>query len=336
MKKVLLTLAVILPMLAGCGKEEVWNNPVESVDNPKEYTISLGFSGEITDITESPLNRADGGANTDLYGIQVYSSSSINSHDYKPYAYGLFDKKESMVIKLVEGRKYKFIATMVVDGKEKVKKTGDGYITPFMGLDVKLYGMPLNNGFTLSTNDDYKYMSLGNTYLQKPSKIFSRPNTERYYGEAEGYIPSSDGQVSINMKRVSFGAKFIAEGLSEGKLTIQMNESPDMEIVYPETEVQDIFTFENSYSNSLAWMANNYSETVPVIITWQKNDGASVPVASRNITFKRNKLTTINVKVTNSSVDNGIDITTDNEEMQAGDTIVIGASGSEDTGVDVN
>lgn len=336
MKKVLLTLAVILPMLAGCGKEEVWNNPVESVDNPKEYTISLGFSGEITDITESPLNRADGGENTDLYGIQVYSTST-DSYDYKPYAYGLFDKKESMVIKLVEGNKYKFVATMVVDGKEKVYFLGDNrYLNPFSGVKTELKEMSLNNVFTLSANNEYDYLKIGSTYLRKPNEIFHRPNAERYYGEAEGYIPSSDGQVSIDMKRVSFGAKFVAQGLSEGKLIIQMNESPDMEIVYPETEVQDIFTLSNLSYDGTTWTDDDYSEEVPVIITWQKNDGASVPVASRNITFKRNKLTTVNVKVTNSSVDNGIDITTDNEEMQAGDTIVIGASGSEDTGVDVN
>lgn len=332
MKKVLLTLAVILPMLAGCGKEEVGNNPAEPVDNPKEYTISLGFSGEITDITESPLNRADGGENTDLYGIQVYSSST-DSYDYKPYAYGLFDKKESMVIKLVEGYKYKFVATMVVDGKEKIESYSSGYSFPFFSES----GMQLNNTFTLSTNNDYGYqLNKGKARLKISKEFFDRPNTERYYGEAEGYIPSSDGQVSIDMKRVSFGAKFIAEGLSEGSLAIQMNKAPDMEIVYPGTEVQDIFTFSNLSYNGTTWTDEDYSEEVPVIITWQKNDGASVPVASRNITFKRNKLTTINVKVTNSSVDNGIDITTDNEEMQAGDTIVIGASGSEDTGVDVN
>lgn len=332
MKKVLLTLAVILPMLAGCGKEEVGNNPVESVDTPKEYTISLGFSGEITDITESPLNRADGSANTDLYGIQVYSTST-DSENYKPYAYGLFDNKESMVIKLVEGNKYKFVVTMVVDGKEKVKTTMSGYLLPFFDLS----SMALKNNFTLSNNSDYGLqLKRGTTSLQMSPDAFGRPNTERYYGETEDYVPSSDGQVSIDMKRVSFGAKFIAEGLSEGKLTIQMNESPGMEIVYPETEVQDIFTFSNPTYEGTAWIEDDYSEDVPVIITWQKNDGASVPVASRNITFKRNKLTTVNVKVTNSSVDNGIDITTDNEEMQAGDTIVIGASGSEDTGVDVN
>lgn len=333
MKKILLTLAIILPTLAGCGKEEVENNPAESVDNPKEYTISLGFSGEITDITESPLNRADGSANTDLYGIQVYSSSSINSHDYKPYAYGLFNKKESMVIKLVEGNKYKFVATMIVDGKEKISGTVDGYLSPFYNGS----SMPLNNTFALSNNTDYGlWLKKGTTHLKISINAFDRPNTERYYGETEDYIPSSDGQVSIDMKRVSFGVKFVAEGLSEGRLTIQMNEAPDMEIVYPKTEVQDIFTFKNPTMEGTAWMADDYSEEVPVIITWQKNDGASVPVASRNITFKRNKLTTVNVKVTNSSVDNGIDITTDNEEMQAGDTIVIGASGSEDTGVDVN
>ena len=147
MKKVLL-MAVILPMLAGCGKEEVENNPAESVDNPKEYTVSLGFSGEITDITESPLNRAEGGNNTDLYGIQVYSTST-DSYDYKPYAYGLFNKKESMVIKLVEGYKYKFVATMVVDGKEKVYFLGDNrYLNPFSG-GAESSEMLLNNVFTL-------------------------------------------------------------------------------------------------------------------------------------------------------------------------------------------
>ena len=46
------------------------NTPV--VDEPetsKEYIVSLGFSGEITQISESPLRATE---KNDLYGIQVY------------------------------------------------------------------------------------------------------------------------------------------------------------------------------------------------------------------------------------------------------------------------
>ena len=53
-----------------------------------------------------------------------------------------------MVIKLVEGNKYKFVATMVVDGKEKISGTVDGYLNPFYNGS----SMPLNNTFALSNN----------------------------------------------------------------------------------------------------------------------------------------------------------------------------------------
>ena len=75
----------LLLMLAAClfaactnNEEPIENNP--SNETPKEYIVSLGFSGEITDITESPLSRA---VTNDLYGIQVYSVPASTNGDTK-------------------------------------------------------------------------------------------------------------------------------------------------------------------------------------------------------------------------------------------------------------
>ena len=332
MKK-LLFLTSILPamMLAGCSEGENTlngNGELPTTDEPKEYIVSLGFSGEITDITESPLSKA---ATNDLYGIQVYSSPST-ADDYKPYAYGLFDNIDNIVIKLLEGYKYKFVSTMIVNGKNRIQIHSGKYDLPFSDGDGY---MPLNNNFVFSIINECSLFDAGVSVASEGA--FHRPAIERFYGEVSGYSPlGEDGMVTINMKKVVFGVKFIAEGLTEGILRIQLEESPDLEIIYPNTEIEEIFTFQNQYPYGLTWTADDYSETIPVNITWQKNDGASIPLISRDITFKRNKLTTITIKVKDNSVNNGVDITTENESIQPGDNIVIDTSGPSEPGVEIN
>ncbi len=103
MKKIFLLMFAAI-CFAACGGDEnsiPGVTPDEPSTTPKEFLVSLGFSGEITSIEESPLSRA---ATNDLYGIQVYSSPA-SADDYRPYAYGLFDSKDGMVIKLLEGYK---------------------------------------------------------------------------------------------------------------------------------------------------------------------------------------------------------------------------------------
>ena len=111
MKKILF-LALALIAFASCSKEDAIEN--ESIEG-KEYVVNLGFSGEI-EISQSPLSKA--GTN-DLYGVQVYSKKSSDSN-YAPYAYGLFDNTADMTVKLIGGYQYKFVASMVEDGKEKI------------------------------------------------------------------------------------------------------------------------------------------------------------------------------------------------------------------------
>lgn len=314
---------------AACGGDEnsiPGVTPDEPNTTPKEFLVSLGFSGEITSIEESPLSRA---AINDLYGIQVYSSPT-SSDNYKPYAYGLFDSKDGMVIKLLEGYKYKFVSSMVVDGKQKILSYdyGDSYRYPFSTSNAT----KLENKFVYDSGKEMDGLDDGYTNLG-PSGYFDHPNTMRYYGEVTDYVPTANGSVSINMKKVVFGAKFITEGFTEGTLYIKLKDAPTLQLVFPQTEVEDIFTFKNEYPSGNRWTADTYTETILVSISWQKNDGAIVPLINQEVTFKRNIKTTITVKVNDSSVNQGLNITEEKNELQPGENIVLESSGAGNTPV---
>lgn len=328
MKKIFLLMFAAI-CFAACGGDEnsiPGVTPDEPNTTPKEFLVSLGFSGEITSIEESPLSRA---ATNDLYGIQVYSSPT-SSDNYKPYAYGLFDSKDGMVIKLLEGYKYKFVSSMVVDGKQKILSYESSYDDPFTrsGFSTKL-----ENKFNYDSGKEMGKLDDGLTYLAEPSGPFYHPNTMRYYGEVSNYIPTENGSVSINMKKVVFGAKFITEGFTEGTLYIKLEKAPTLQIVFPQTEIEDIFTFENGYPSGNRWIDDTYTETIPVSISWQKNDGAIVPLVNQEVTFKRNIKTTITVKVNDSSVNQGLNITEEKKELQPGENIVLESSGAGNTPV---
>lgn len=329
MKKIFLLMFAAI-CFAACGGDEnsiPGVTPDEPNTTPKEFLVSLGFSGEITSIEESPLSRA---ATNDLYGIQVYSSPT-SSDNYKPYAYGLFDSKDGMVIKLLEGYKYKFVSSMVVDGKQKIKSFdyGISYSSPFYNSGTT----KLENKFVYDSGKEMGSLDNGTTYFAELSGSLDHPNIMRYYGEVTDYVPTANGSVSINMKKVVFGAKFITEGFTEGTLYIKLKDAPTLQLVFPQTEVEDIFTFKNEYPSGNRWTADTYTENILVSISWQKNDGAIVPLINQEVTFKRNIKTTITVKVNDSSVNQGLNITEEKNELQPGENIVLESSGAGNTPV---
>lgn len=290
---------------ASCSSEE--DVEPNEPQKPKEYTVSLGFTGEIS-VSEAPLSRAEG---NDLYGVYVYSCpNSGENNKYKQYAIGLFDDPTAISIKLQEGYKYKFVSTMIVNGKQSVFSTTNSdseliWSSPF--------NLPLNNDFNFSSSfgdsheKGYSYVN-GHTYYV--------PNVDRYYGEFSDYIPSENGKVDISMKRTSFGIKVVADKLEEGTLNIAINGGPGLSIEHPKTAVEDIYTFQSVVS---AYNTEDYSETIATTISWTKEDGAIVPLGTHNITYKRNKLTTITIKVADKTSENGIGITIDDEEKNLGE-----------------
>ena len=313
-----------------CSQESTSSN--QGPTTAKSYTVHLGFGGEITNISTSPLTKA-AVADSDLYGIQVYScpATSSNSPTYTEYAYGLFDNTSNMTVNLMQGYIYKFACTMVVNGKNKLKNNGSGYLSPY---SVKGDWGPLNNQFVYSTSSYFDGLAGGRSLLSSDDNFYNRPNIDRYYGELTGFTPAENASASISMKRVAFGAKFVADGLTDGKLKISMKEAPDMYITYPNTTVQDIFTFDNNWcSNPMAWTQDDHSEAVSTAITWTKADGATIPLATQDITFKRNMLTTITVKVNDTSSKDGIDINKETTSMGDGGSVTITGSSSGSTTV---
>jgi hypothetical protein len=307
----------------------------------KEYTVHLGFGGEITNISTTPLTKVVD-ADTDLYGIQVYSCPAADSISptYTYYATGLFNDKSDMTINLLQGYIYKFACTMVVDGKDKIwhyltNNNEYYYSAPFNlssgGTDT------LNNKFIYSTTNCMNGLTDGFAYFYNNGSYTTkyRPNVDRYYGELTDFVPADNKSATISMKRVVFGAKFNAEGLTGGKLNISMKDAPDIYITYPDTTTQGIFTLENPnyYSNSMAWTGDNYSESISTSITWTKADGATVPLATQDITFKRNMLTTITVKVNDTSTKSGITLSTESTGMGDGGSVTINGSSSGSTTV---
>ena len=119
--------ALVAAALVACSKEDA----LTPQEEPEFYTVKLGWGGEIVDIAYEPLDTR--ATTDDLYGIQVYSKPNNNSTatSWEPYAYRLLDNPNEISIDLASGNKYKFVATMIVDGKEKLDNNDNSYPFPF-------------------------------------------------------------------------------------------------------------------------------------------------------------------------------------------------------------
>ena len=300
-----------LAILESCSSSE---EPLENCLTQEEMIpVSIGFSGEVLDITETPLSRGENVK--DWYAFQVYSAPLDGSNDYTYYAYGFFDNKEDMVINLKEGYKYKFDVCMVVDGENKV------YSFSLTELGWK---QP-DNTFYISPTEHVRYMYEGYLYLKNPFNTFNRPNVDRFFGRVVDFIPKKNQSVNINMKRTAFCAKFKAKKFTEGKLEISIEGAPLLTLDAAQgTEIEDYFSFNNleaAYTNF-----GNYSEEIPVNIVWVKPDNRRVPIANEVVNFKRNKVIQINFEIKEPTTENGF-VLDSSEAIEAGDDVTIGGDG---------
>ena len=333
-KHLLLALCAVLFGATSC---ETLNDFVDAPETPSAeyYTVSLGFGGEI-EVGYEPMRSAE---NNDLYGINVYSAPANveGTPSWTNYAYGLFDDPSNIKIDLLVGYQYKFVATMVKDGKEKVNYYNGGYSYPFYVNGTVAISTSFNYGLSVMGNLGY-----GSTYMKKlggGDSTYDRPNTERYYGELEGYIPSNNGKATIDMGRTSYGVKVVAQGQSAnvGSLEIQMSDSPLVTFNLAEgNEYFDIYTFDGVRN---AWLKSDYSEEVSVNINYIREDNTVVPLGSHKVTFVRNTTTVVTVNIGYGGAENGLgfNITEGGEMPENPNTaITITNGGSTDNGVELN
>lgn len=306
------------------------------------YTVQLGFGGE-WDVTYEPLTR--GNDNNDLYGIQVYSApNNEEKTTWSKYAYGLFDDVDNVTISLLKGFKYKFVATMVVDGKDKIYNYRGAFSAPFWIAGQHYGECFVENLFNYSSTDIFSYIDAGQSNLVGLSSGLSHPNTERFYGELLDYVPeeSSNDKAKIHMKRTSFGAKFIAQGklAKAGRLEVLMTEAPAISIdLTQEKQHDDIYTFKKVKA-AYDYQTGNYEEDIDVSINWHYDteDGeVTVPLGTHKITYKRNATTVVKINLENTNVEGGLGFElAETGAMVDGDEYVINDGGNVDTEIDTN
>ena len=310
------------------GTTEQPTTPTE----PEYVTVSLGLNVGL-DYEYEPLTRAE--ENNDLYGIQVYSTPypAAENAEWTKFAYGLFDTTENLTIKLVRGYEYKFETVMVKDGKNKIEKyDSDRYRGPFdheTGLSV--YGAtPLSTSFIYEKLGMYPWGDRG---------IGGYLNVELYYGELVGYIPGdNDSKATIELKRTSFGAKFIAKGdyAENGTFEIIMGDEPQPQLTLnlaEGNEISGIFSFNKVRD---AWLDENYTKTVSVTLRIVYSDGTTAPLGTHDITFKRNKTTVVNVDMSIGGEDGVGFVITEEGEMPVDTEITIKDGEIVDTEIEAN
>lgn len=321
----------MLSLATSCENPNARPEQPDTPTEPEYVTVSLGLNVELNYEYE-PLTRAE--ENNDLYGIQVYSTPipATEYPEWTKYAYGLFDTTDNLTVKLVRGYEYKFETVMVKDGKNKVTQRQSGYDWPFLSENAyHSYGVtPLSMSFIYDQLGMYEWGKLGiGHYL----------NVELYYGELVGYIPGdNDSKATIELKRTSFGAKFIAKGdyAENGTLEIIMeNETqPQLTLNLAEgNEVSGIFSFKKLRA---AWLDENYTETVPVLLRIAYSDGTSAPLGTHDIPFKRNKTTVVNVDLSVGGEDGVGFVITEEGEMPEDTEITIKDGEIVDTEIEAN
>lgn len=328
MRKIYILMIAFAMSFISCSDEQQEKQIAPTT--PKTFTVSLGVKGEILDIIQTPLTKS--GENNDLYGIQVYSTMTPNNeYSYSPYAYGLFDDISNVEITLLDGYSYKFVCTMVVDGKNILYKSDNGYSYPCYSSGATT----LDNFFTITTTRSFFYLNKGETSLADGDSYityYKHPNTDRYYGEISAFQPTINSTINIEMKRTVFGVKFIATGLTEGKLKIAMDNAPELYIKsYNYTEgvqyaIDGIFTF-NSVGE--AFNKENYSEDINTSIYWVKADGTEVPIAvNYTLTFTRKMMHTVKINLAGTETKGGtpISITLEDGELGTGKDYTIGGN----------
>lgn len=299
--------ALVAAALVACSKEDA-PTPQEE---PEFYTVQLGWGGEIVDIAYEPLDTR--ATTDDLYGIQVYSKPNNNSTatSWEPYAYGVFDDPTDISIDLASGNKYKFEATMIVDGKNRIFNylSDDPEESIYYAIPFDIRYDDIGTFISKEANDYIRHSGAHIIDSEGNTGRYSRPNLDRYYGKVEEFIPSSSNtDITISMKRVSFGAKFIAEGVlaKNGTLEIQIQSAPKMSLALTEGDdtISDIFTLQGDGTESgIEYCANDdYTETIGVAFKWIRPDETELQIGTFPVTFKRNTTTVVTIKMENDVV----------------------------------
>ena len=330
MRKIIL-LTMLATFLFSCSKQDDTPNIAEG--QQETYEISFGMGNFETDVTTRT------GEPKTVYGINVYYDKEKDGVQNDIYAYGLFDNMNANSITLIGGYKYKFVCSLVRDADSKL------YYGPYSSNNFSGYAMPfqltnssstaVQNQFITGSSVPY-FTGLGNgqaVIQNSASSGYSTsgyyPSLERYYGEYADYVPKANDRVIIPLKRTFFGNKLIVNGVVDGTVNVTCKIGSDN--VWSKSGLTEDFQSAGSiYSYKDVYKCWNEENNLPATVsyTYDSNRGDWWDLSgSKNITFKRNVMTTITINLTPDLSGGSIGIT----EEPLGDDNVITLKGDNGT-----
>lgn len=339
----------------GCSEDAGTNDPPipdKPTDQAETVTVSFAMKGDVS-IEETPLITKAAGEETeskDLYGIIVYYDADQSGKIDDYYGEGFFDNINDMTISLITGYKYQFICTLIKNGKDILQHTDNvsfdkddklnhrGYLEPF----GEIYHVPAwewkdsydgwkgvepKNEFMLGTKYGLSIDRLRSGYAlcRYKSGIYgdSYPCTDRYYGEVTDYSPKDNSVVNIDMKRCVFGVKIVVAGIADGSFSFYCSNLSlrSGKITSDTTFMEKIYTYQNVYDCWKSAMTDvDFSEDFDIQMTWERGNGVTQNLTPLSVTFKRNVLTTVNIRLNGGDTDNSFNLNVENTEMEEANT----------------
>lgn len=294
-----------------------------------QYHIKLGVTTESISIIPSPMSNRTKGYPNDLYAIQVRHKQSGSSL-YSNFGFGLFTDPDLIELDLSSDKSYIIEVTMIPDGLDLIAKNATGgYLKPFTMSGIGK-STDVTNEFTTENMYRFNALEKGTTDLADGDSYVSyqRPNISRYYGIIEDFSPSADGILAMELKWVVFGITVLPENFTEGKILIEMDGAPDIEITpdHPNKIEKELFTFENGAGEN--WHNDGYQEAIPMNIIWKKEGQPDKYLLTKSDSptpvFVRKHEHTITIRLAgNAGGDNDIELTTEDDELLPGTPIVV-------------
>ena len=336
MKKLQLLLMALVSVVAGAMTSSC-SNADEQLPEPApneegvSYEVKLNFKGDTPEFTESeePISRAGETTPKRVYGINVWCMKTDGSQtSYSNYAYGLFDNKESMVISLLGGYKYRFECYMVEDDIESLYISDTGYTGryPFAQKEI-------SNTFSISSysSDFYFYSTKITTQKSydesKQSNSYqSNPQIGIFYGILDNFIPAQNTVATIPLyKNGYYGLRIVVNGVPDGSLRVSPPALSKMYGVYEYwdkdfTEAGSIEKMATggfySFFEYTDWLSRmqNYTTDETVKFTWTRANGY-VQSFSKSVTLKRNVMTVLTVNLTGGAGEVALGFEEHSEEM---------------------
>lgn len=296
-------MAMALMAVAMCANFASCSNEEALVEEPNEeyVTVKLGCGGEILNIENSPLSRADETI-LDENDMLLLSIKELNRYmddmgyvyyeEKSNYAYAVMSYQSSLELNLLKGKYYRVHASVIVDGIERGYSLGDykqgGIVYDSSDLSYDLKSV---------SNGQYDY--------------------DRFYGMVNDFEAVEDAEVNVELYRVAFGAKILSSGLAEGEsLNIEVRRYQDYYETYEgdytvnlETPDAEDYRVRTVNEIEYAWERANqyqygegeeYFETKYLTITWNKVDAETGAIEAINmgtydVPFKRNATTTVTI-----------------------------------------